>query len=328
MGFSVFNGKEFSNHTTREGLSDNTCYFIFKEQDNYFIGTNRGLNRFDGKNFKVYSAINGLAGTELNTGAFITDNTGRIWIGTNSGISIFKPGIIYEYYTEPPIYISGFKVSGRDTLYESGVNLKYNENHITFEYIGINFTSPEELTYEYILEGTQDSWFRTKARTLEFVLNPGEYTFKIKAINNDGIPSRTPAEIKFAILPPFYKTAWFIISGIFVLAFLVTVIILRYKKRNIILEKKVEKRTAELEQKITELSESKEHIHKLEELLPICSNCKKIRLEENNRTVKNWISIEKYLVQHAKKDVTHGICPECKKILYPELGEPKSTKKK
>lgn len=73
------------------------------------------------------------------------------------------------------------------------------------------------------------------------------------------------------------------------------------------LEEKVQERTQELQDALTQ-------VKTLRGLLPICSNCKKIRDDEGT-----WNSIEKYIVTKTEADLTHGICPECCKTLYPDL---------
>jgi hypothetical protein len=55
----------------------------------------------------------------------------------------------------------------------------------------------------------------------------------------------------------------------------------------------------------------KQRIQSLEELLPLCSNCKKYRTEEGH-----WLPIEKYLIDSGSPSITHGICPECSEKLY------------
>ena len=70
----------------------------------------------------------------------------------------------------------------------------------------------------------------------------------------------------------------------------------------------------ELERLNKELKEALGTIRKLEGILPVCANCKKIRDEEGN-----WQMMEKYISEHSQADFTHGICPECAKNLYPEL---------
>ncbi len=75
-----------------------------------------------------------------------------------------------------------------------------------------------------------------------------------------------------------------------------------------------------LRNKIVELEKALSHITKLEGILPICSNCKKIRLEGADPKVQeSWIPIENYLRAKTEAQFSHGICPECMKKLYPEI---------
>ncbi len=79
-----------------------------------------------------------------------------------------------------------------------------------------------------------------------------------------------------------------------------------------------------LEERNKELEESLLHIKRLEGLLPICSNCKKIRLKESDSKIqKNWIQMETYISERTDADFSHGICPECMTELYPELNRQK-----
>ncbi len=62
-------------------------------------------------------------------------------------------------------------------------------------------------------------------------------------------------------------------------------------------------------------------IQTLQGLLPICSNCKKIRDGRGK-----WHHVEEYIHNHSKAEFTHGICPECMKKLYPDYMEDINTK--
>lgn len=75
-----------------------------------------------------------------------------------------------------------------------------------------------------------------------------------------------------------------------------------------------------LRNKIDELEKALSHIKRLEGVLPICSNCKKIRLEDTDPAEQeSWMPIENYLHQKTEARFTHSICPECLALLYPEL---------
>jgi hypothetical protein len=82
-----------------------------------------------------------------------------------------------------------------------------------------------------------------------------------------------------------------------------------------------------LMQSIGALQESLMRIKRLEGFLPICSHCKRIRLEgADERKQQSWIQIESYIRERTDADFTHGLCPECTLELYPGLpkrgGEP------
>jgi integral membrane sensor domain MASE1 len=91
------------------------------------------------------------------------------------------------------------------------------------------------------------------------------------------------------------------------------------------LESRVATRTAELNQSVEMLQkevashqEALAKVRQLSGLLPICSSCKKIR---NDRGY--WETLEAYLATHSGARLSHGICPECRRQLYPELEEPR-----
>ena len=161
-------------------------------------------------------------------------------------------------------------------------------------------------------------------RSVQYNLSPGSYTFKVKSRNIDGIWTEKPAEFSFEILPPFWKTGLFLTLASLSVIALVMIVIFRLKRQTIILDRKVKKRTAELEIKIHELETSENKINKLEGLLPICSHCKKIKVEEEKLPDK-WIQIENYIQERSDADFSHGICPECRRKLYPELFPPKNN---
>jgi hypothetical protein len=75
-----------------------------------------------------------------------------------------------------------------------------------------------------------------------------------------------------------------------------------------------------LRDKIDELEQALGHIKKLEGILPICANCKRIRINDADpRNQQNWMKIESYLSDRTDAKFSHSICPECMQKLYPNL---------
>ncbi len=80
----------------------------------------------------------------------------------------------------------------------------------------------------------------------------------------------------------------------------------------------LEEHERQLKNKIKELEEALCRIRKLEGILPICANCKKIRVENGNpQDQKDWISVEEYISENSEARFSHSLCPECRKKLYP-----------
>ena len=84
---------------------------------------------------------------------------------------------------------------------------------------------------------------------------------------------------------------------------------------NRVLEHRVDVRTRELTEANARLKTALEEVKQLSGLLPICAFCKKIRDDQGY-----WNQLETYLQEHSEAELTHGICEECAKKYYPELG--------
>jgi len=89
------------------------------------------------------------------------------------------------------------------------------------------------------------------------------------------------------------------------------------EERAKVLERLVESRTAELQEANKKLSQQLAEIRTLQGLLPICAKCKKIREDSGY-----WRQIEAYLMDHTDLVFSHGLCPTCLSLLYPDLGPP------
>ncbi len=203
----------FTTYTTRDGLTDNHCNFILETPDgSLWIGTARGLTHYDGKNFRTYS----VPGMDLNTMSWLTgisDHKSHLWLGSTEGIIHIRPPFFKVNHTPPPVYITGVKVLEQEFPLNQPNRLhqlSHKENYIHFSFTGLSFTSPEMVRYRYRLQGMDDTWRKTANRTVSYpYLPPGKYRFHVKAVNHDGTVSEQPAELAFAIRPPFWQTWWF-----------------------------------------------------------------------------------------------------------------------
>jgi signal transduction histidine kinase len=232
-GLSCWENEEFTNYSTANGLADDTCYFMLEDNHrNLWIGTGKGVDRYNGRSFRNYTAADGLASSEMVAKACLADSSGYLWFGTAEGLSRYNPAFDRENSVHPPVYIHGFNVLGKDYPTSDEIVLEYNQNHLQISFIGICLTSPETVVYKYRLEGTDNRWAETNNRSISYSsLGPGEYTFKVIAENKDKKESLKPAEIRFTILPPYWKTWWFRGTLLILILFTAGLVVMVYVKR-------------------------------------------------------------------------------------------------
>lgn len=117
-------------------------------------------------------------------------------------------------------------------------------------------------------------------------------------------------ELEFEIIPSDFNELW-MRSAIFILL-LAFGVFADYKTSKII---KAYKKKEELQKRLEDALSKK-----LSEFIPICANCKKIRLEDSKPEIKDsWVHIESYISKKTSSKFTHGFCPECKTLLYGDI---------
>ena len=252
-GFYIYENGSLKNYSVKDGLSNNVCYFFVNDrQGGVWIGTNGGLNRFDGKNFRHYTNHSGLISNEFNLGAAYLDSKGILWFGSVKGLVRYNPAFDVLNTLPPAVYLTRFRIFEKDTEAKNDLVLDYTENYLKFDFIALSFPSPQEIEYQYRLTGVDIDWQSSKQTTIQYTsLSDGEYVFEVRARNSDGVWSSVPMRFSFTILPPFWQTWWFrVIAFIIILsAIYLTFRIRTYRLqlRNIELERMVTVRTKELE---------------------------------------------------------------------------------
>jgi signal transduction histidine kinase len=133
------------------------------------------------------------------------------------------------------------------------VKLNWDQSVFSFSFVAINYHHPKKNQYSYKLEGFEKDWNNTDAsrRYVTYTnLDPGGYTFRVKASNNDGVWNEKGTSLKIIILPPFWKTWWFksiiLVVVIILLISIFRLRVRRLKEQKILLEKSVAVKTAEL----------------------------------------------------------------------------------
>ncbi|HEV7232224.1 MAG TPA: two-component regulator propeller domain-containing protein [Bacteroidia bacterium] len=273
-GLFLYDGVSFFRADENNGLSSNKIYLVVFDNNGYlWIGTNKGLDRFNASKYsksktievKHYGKEEGFKGVECNLNACCKDKEGRIWFGTIKGVTVYDHRLDALNEVEPYTTVSNIRLffqdadfspfsKGLDSLTHlpSQLVLPYNKNHLTFDFQGVSLAIPARVRYAFKLEGIDGDWVppTSKNEATYSSLPSGEYTFLLRASNNDGLWNKAPFEFHFVILPPWYKTWWFytlciilIVSGVYLF---ITIRTRQLISTQVRLESQVRERTHEL----------------------------------------------------------------------------------
>ncbi|WPU97882.1 two-component regulator propeller domain-containing protein [Mucilaginibacter sp. cycad4] len=269
-GLNLFNkhSQTFTIYTEKQGLPNNVIYSILKDRKgNFWLSTNKGISRFNPKTKAIrnYGISDGLQGDEFKGHSSFQTADGEMFFGGVNGFSTFYPDSLKDNNFIPPVYITGLQIFNKevsvgaknsllqkDISVTDSINLSYKHSVLTFEFAALNYTIPEKNQYAYKLDGFDKDWnYVGNKRTATYTnLDPGNYTFRVKASNNDGKWNNKGTFIIINIKPPFWLTWWFklIVALIFIISgpafyFIRTRSILKQKA---VLERQVEERTRQL----------------------------------------------------------------------------------
>ncbi|CAG1013998.1 partial Sensor histidine kinase LiaS, partial [Anaerolineales bacterium] len=178
-----------------------------------WLTTNNGLAKFDPQagTFRIYDKNDGLQGNEFNSNAaFASSRTGEVYVGGVNGFSIFDPTELRDNIVPPNVVITDFSIFNTPQPFDSSkpIRLSYNHNFISFEFAALDFQSPQKNLYAYKLEGFDKDWVQAGTRNYVSYTNlpGGNYTFRVKAANSDGIWNEEGTSLKLIVIPPFWQT--------------------------------------------------------------------------------------------------------------------------
>lgn len=243
-GISCFDPQtsRFVHYDKDDGLANDVVYgLLFDKRGHLWASTHEGLSDFDpqGRSFKNYDYHDGLQGSQFNEGAWAYCKDGQLLFGGNNGFNVFRPSDIEENPITPDVVISDVHLASPAGSQQGGdpglplvqgivtrdsLRFSHRDRFFSLEFAGLHYESPERNRYAYKMVGFHEQWVHTHSgnRIATFTnLDPGQYTFRVKASNKDGIWNEEGARIDVVILPPFWMTWWFkLIVVLAVLAFL------------------------------------------------------------------------------------------------------------
>lgn len=217
--------EKFINYTVDDGLPSNKIQAILEdEQNRLWLSTNNGVARFDpiNKNVRRYTVQDGLQHAQFFRNAAWRSAAGEMFFGGSNGFNSFFPAQIRDDPRPAPVVLTQFKKLDHVQRFDrplaviENIALRYDENFFSFEFVALDYAGAENVHYAYKLEGLDQDWRYCGEQRIATYTNvdPGEYVFRVKAANHDGIWREQGASVKIMIAPPFWQTAWFFLASL------------------------------------------------------------------------------------------------------------------
>lgn len=269
-GLNCYNPKtkKFKVFSEENGFINNTINYIDEDKNGYiWVSTNHGITRLNpntGKS-KNFGLENGLKTLEFNLASGTKLRSGELVFGGINGFNVVNPKNIIKNTNIPPVVLTGLevlnkrvKVGDKDSILKqnilqtAAIKLSHKQLFFAISFSALDYTSPNKNQFAYKLEGFDEDWIYVgnQRKATYTNLNPGTYTFMVKAANNDGIWSTIPTKLEITIVPAFWMT-WYFRLGVSILllslAYGFYIYRLSYvKKQNLKLERLVKKRTRKI----------------------------------------------------------------------------------
>ncbi len=254
-----------------DGLPDPEVLGMASDRNqDLWLSTNSGITRFDpdSLHFRNFHLADGLQSREFYNLSVLRHQNGSIWFGGDNGITLVDPEQVRPLSHQPIIQITDIKVNDRkapgladaangNTNVNSVSQLvqKYRDNTLSFSFVAIDYSAPSATQLQYRMEGVDKDWVTVEAGEPGFARYPrlpaGNYNFKVRAANSDGLWSDAQQLLAVTIKPPWYWT-WWAVGGYLIIGIAILIGIYRYRLNKIRKAEAFKRREAEIKQRIAE----------------------------------------------------------------------------
>ena len=259
-GLYTLRGKKIMKFKEKDFEVHRPVYFLVEDlEKRLWVGTDHGVIRWDGNKVIYYSVPNGLIGLETNRAAGIIDNTGKLWIGTNRGLSIYDE--TFDNHDRsislPKVFLVKLEIGNQtippDRLTSNQpLTFDYKNNTVAIHFRGISFLDESKILFSHKLDGFDENWLDEHYPYNQVIrytnLSPGTYRFHIKVRNVMGVWSEVVSSPGITITKPFYREWWFFLVLLLPLGLIFYSFFhfLSARRSAALLEQLVEERTGQL----------------------------------------------------------------------------------
>lgn len=233
-GMSRFKDGKFVNYRESDGLYNSGVFAIEEDAAGFFwISSNRGIYRVNRRDLNAFadgiiSKINsvgygkedGMLSTECNGGrqpASLRNKDGKFWFPTQEGVAIVDPLAEQVNPLPPSVVIENVLADRQPVDFRNGAAINAGQKDLEIQYTGISLIKSEQIKFKYKLDGHDADWIDAGTRRTAYYsyLPPGDYVFRVKAANSDGIWNEQGSAVKIGLKPHFYQTTTFLFVSIF-----------------------------------------------------------------------------------------------------------------
>ena len=214
---------EFKSYSVLDGLSSDVLLSIREDhKQNLWISTENGICKFvpSGERFENYDERSISFRVRFSEAASTLTSGGDMLFGTSNGLFMFSPDSIRKSSYVPPVVFSKLMVANEDVIPGEKSILKvdlddtqelvlsHDENIFSVQYAALDYTNPQNIQYAYILDGFEKQWtFADRQRSVTYTNLPkGDYIFRVRSTNSDGVWVDNERILNITILPSFWET--------------------------------------------------------------------------------------------------------------------------
>jgi ligand-binding sensor domain-containing protein/signal transduction histidine kinase len=234
-GLSRLKNGRFTNYTVKNGLYNEGVFQILEDAHGMFwIGCNKGIYRVskqqlndyaEGKISSIictaYGQPDGMENTECNGGrqpAGIRARDGQLWLPTLGGAVVIDPNAPLLNPLPPPVHIESVVLDRNEVDFQGEVHITPDQKYLEISYAGLSFIKSEQAHFRYRLSGQDGDWIDAGTRRIAYYsyLPPGQYIFTVTAANSDGVWNSVGASVRIRVIPPFWRTWWFVMLSMLI----------------------------------------------------------------------------------------------------------------